>query len=919
MRIAHNPHTGEYLGLYGGEWKPLRVAENSRGEKVYLGENGWERMPGQAETPDAQSRQGGAWNDIARGLGIGTRNVLEGLGEIPDMLNQPINAIGGLMGYNPNLQNPGEAFADWMGLPKAESASEKMLSAFERGVAGAVPGIGAGMAPAVAKALPTVAKALRAEPAMQLASSGLAEVGAEGARQGGAGTGGQIAAGILSGMAPAGLAAAGSTAARSLSSGARALEALSDAGQRRIAAENIRNMASDKDAMMKELENIREYVPGSAPTLGQVAGDPGIAVAEKGRASRGTDGALYGQRYRDQAEARSNAINDLYAGIEERLAGQKGGVDAAVSGMENGYFPYGASDAYAGGKLKDIYKEQYDLQKGITRDSYNAIDPEGSTLFRLEPLRESFNEILPSGPLAAPVPGEIQRFIGQMDRAIAEGVPVSYRDLQNTRTTLQDITQKAQNAGDAQTLRIAAGMKQRLDDYLLNAANEVGGVGEISPKSKTYRDSKKIAREMAQDDPWYNALGTMRKMGINRDFIATEYGEEAVRNLNKLYPGLVRKEGTFVPGTMNDAMDMPWMKENGLSSADAVYEMLLDRLPDRKNLKQRTEGYLSDMFDQYEAAAGEKKYGFTPEQADNFLLAKGLRKFQADRFEKGYNKKLSLGNADTGIREGEVMQHYFQRGPKGFDAAQDFMKAFAASPEAKDIMSDYIVSRFRAASAEKGTMKASKMKKFLTDYGSFINAFPEVKSGLEGIAERQGRIEAAEAVKKGLFSAGRNGKAKFTGKGLSAADMEALDPVEVSRIRDIQADEARNRLMNELSAVRGSPTAQNLATQAIMDSFLGKSLGRNKGGGIGTGWKQIGRNMLAGAANRTAEMLYGTADKKINELIDRAFLDPAFARELLTQQKPYTAKVRYGDMLKSRMNPAAMQTMRGILGLFEQE
>lgn len=42
MKIAHNPETGEYLGLNGDRWEPLRVATNDAGEKMYLGPNGWE-------------------------------------------------------------------------------------------------------------------------------------------------------------------------------------------------------------------------------------------------------------------------------------------------------------------------------------------------------------------------------------------------------------------------------------------------------------------------------------------------------------------------------------------------------------------------------------------------------------------------------------------------------------------------------------------------------------------------------------------------------------------------------------------------------------------------------------------------------------------------------------------------------------
>ena len=45
MKIAHNPTTGEYLGLQDGQWKPLKIAQNEAGDRLYLGESGWEPLP----------------------------------------------------------------------------------------------------------------------------------------------------------------------------------------------------------------------------------------------------------------------------------------------------------------------------------------------------------------------------------------------------------------------------------------------------------------------------------------------------------------------------------------------------------------------------------------------------------------------------------------------------------------------------------------------------------------------------------------------------------------------------------------------------------------------------------------------------------------------------------------------------------
>lgn len=46
MKIAHNAETGEYIGLQDGEWKPLKMAQNDAGERLYLDGDAWRPLPG---------------------------------------------------------------------------------------------------------------------------------------------------------------------------------------------------------------------------------------------------------------------------------------------------------------------------------------------------------------------------------------------------------------------------------------------------------------------------------------------------------------------------------------------------------------------------------------------------------------------------------------------------------------------------------------------------------------------------------------------------------------------------------------------------------------------------------------------------------------------------------------------------------
>ena len=115
--------------------------------------------------------------EITRGLGLGTRSVLEGLGDVSDtFLNRPVNTVGRLFGYNPGLVNPGKGLADAMGLPVPETEPEKSMAFLEGGAASAVPMILGGGAMARMAASPVargVGRELASTPLRDMALGGL--------------------------------------------------------------------------------------------------------------------------------------------------------------------------------------------------------------------------------------------------------------------------------------------------------------------------------------------------------------------------------------------------------------------------------------------------------------------------------------------------------------------------------------------------------------------------------------------------------------------------------------------------------------------------------------------------------------------------------------------------------------------------
>ena len=122
MQIAHNPETGEYLGLQNGQWSKLQVAANDAGQKLYLGPDGWLPLDtGSAANPNSPAQERGA----GRSLGLGTRNVMEGIGGLVGSVTSPVaNVVDRATGGSGrSFGNPGAAVADALGLPTPQNST----------------------------------------------------------------------------------------------------------------------------------------------------------------------------------------------------------------------------------------------------------------------------------------------------------------------------------------------------------------------------------------------------------------------------------------------------------------------------------------------------------------------------------------------------------------------------------------------------------------------------------------------------------------------------------------------------------------------------------------------------------------------------------------------------------------------------
>lgn len=278
--IARND-AGDRIIFNGSDWLPVQVARNPSGDRLVNFGQGWVD-PASAFT-EAPQESGDSFSDIGRGLGLGTRNVLEGVGSLGEIATGPLNAVNSWFGGDPNYfeGNAGRALSNLVGLPKPETENERLYADMQKGAAGALGGYGVGAALQASRAAVPIAQALKTAPFMQGASGAGAGYAAGQARESGASPGMQVAAGLAGGFAAPAGASVGALGWRGLSGTRTALDAFTPGGRNRIAGQTLNRLVTNKDAARAAMAaDAGEIVPGSIPTLAQASGDTGLAVLE---------------------------------------------------------------------------------------------------------------------------------------------------------------------------------------------------------------------------------------------------------------------------------------------------------------------------------------------------------------------------------------------------------------------------------------------------------------------------------------------------------------------------------------------------------------------------------------------------------------------------------------------------------------
>lgn len=416
-----------------------------------------------------------ATTGLKRSAGLAARTGIEGLlGGVTGLPNYIANLGSGLLtgDYN-RFRNPGVDIANALGLPSPESNEEKMAHA--AGTGAIEMGTPAGMlsgafraGKALSNAAPALSRFLTDAPRMQMASGAGAGAASELATQNDASPGMRTAAGVAGGLLPAFAAPAARLGAISLSAPLGDVRDIArtftDSGRRAIAGRVLNDAAGPYASQVAGMDNaaLEPLIPGSDPTLGQVANNGGISALEKIAASRGVNSGKFADRRMQQREAQQALANEVGDAAAARLdADRQALTDRMPAGM-------GASEA--GPILREHYDQNYRAaREGVNRD-YQAVDPEGTARFSLGPLLDKFNASLGTSPIERDLmPAQAKNFYNTVGAYAQTGTPATWRDLQAMRSELGDLGYQSAVSGDRKTGRIADMMKRNIDDYVNTA------------------------------------------------------------------------------------------------------------------------------------------------------------------------------------------------------------------------------------------------------------------------------------------------------------------------------------------------------------------------------------------------------------------------------------------------------------------
>ncbi len=271
----------------------------------------------------ADGRQADGWKaGVPRDLAFGARSVLQGIGSLLGAVGgDALGALETKITGRPvaSFRDNAATLGDTLGLPKAQTAGDRVLGDIGEALTGTALTLGGGgaltagraVAPTLAQAAPApraiatlgerAGELLAAQPALQVASTLGGSTAAGVTRESGGGAGAQAVAGLLGGLAP-------SAALTGAQSGVRGLMRGGEAGRQQL------EQAIDDFAVL-----------GATPSVGQGTGRWSMQGAESLLSGGPTSGGVMRRFAEAQNEQIGSGLADVSNQLARNISGERAG------------------------------------------------------------------------------------------------------------------------------------------------------------------------------------------------------------------------------------------------------------------------------------------------------------------------------------------------------------------------------------------------------------------------------------------------------------------------------------------------------------------------------------------------------------------------------------------------------------------
>lgn len=303
-RQAAETAVAAVTGSGDAQAQPASVAPKDVGADF----DAWQKAQQPKELPLGQ--------DIARGLGLGTRAAINTVGNVAGYVYDPLAATLNAVvpgSEIPTARTHAENVSNALNLPKPETPGEKLRTAVQEFAGENILTAGAGGVTSTAKAAPKIVQevgsALAANPVKQIASSAGAGAASELAKQAGAGTLGQVVAGLAGGAAPGAISgiveSARNAPARAIAAADEAARAAAARGAEAVPgateiAEAARKAATSNLGKNRAMQTL---ATGSAPNEATVAAAKRLGIED----ALQPDHVTTNQAYRELSQAVKSA------------------------------------------------------------------------------------------------------------------------------------------------------------------------------------------------------------------------------------------------------------------------------------------------------------------------------------------------------------------------------------------------------------------------------------------------------------------------------------------------------------------------------------------------------------------------------------------------------------------------------------